>query len=58
MRKRILLQSLLTASAAGLAVLAMPVGSPEMEGSRKDPVDVLLIQADGPYSVYRHYNGK
>lgn len=42
--------------AKGLAVPSMPLGSPGMEGPRKDPYDVLLVQADGRYSVYRHYN--
>lgn len=42
--------------AKGLAVPAMPVGSPGMEGNRKDPFDVMLVHADGKYSVYKHYN--
>ena len=43
--------------AKGLAVPGMPMGSPGMEqGSRKDPDDVLLIQADGRHKVYRHYS--
>ena len=42
--------------AKGLAVPAMPLGSPGMEGSRKDPYDVLLVQAGGRTSVYKHYN--
>ncbi|WP_151638759.1 DUF411 domain-containing protein [Noviherbaspirillum aerium] len=42
--------------AKGLAVPAMPLGSPGMEGPRKDPYDVLLVKGDGKYSVYRHYN--
>lgn len=42
--------------AKGLAVPAMPLGSPGMEGPRKDPYDVLLVRADGRTSVYRHYN--
>ncbi|MGV3742789.1 MAG: DUF411 domain-containing protein [Burkholderiaceae bacterium] len=44
--------------AKGLAVPAMPMGSPGMEGPRKDPYDVLLIQNDGRYKTYRHYSGK
>lgn len=44
--------------AKGLAVPAMPVGSPGMEGPRKDPYDVLLVKADGSYTVYQHYSGK
>jgi len=46
--------------AVGLAVPAMPVGSPGMDGpeygSRKDPYDVLLVKKDGsavPYQSYR-----
>jgi hypothetical protein len=42
--------------ARGLAVPAMPMGSPGMEGPRKDPYDVLLVQLDGRPVVYRHYN--
>lgn len=44
--------------ARGLAVPAMPLGSPGMEGPRSDPYDVFLVQADGRYSVYRHYGAK
>ena len=43
--------------AIGLAVPSMPMGSPGMEDHRKDPFDVLLVQATGRYSVYQHYNG-
>lgn len=43
--------------AVGLAVPGMPMGSPGMEGSRKDPYDVLLVQANGRTSTYQHYNG-
>jgi hypothetical protein len=42
--------------AKGLAVPAMPLGSPGMEGPRKDPYDVLLVQGNGRYTVYKHYN--
>jgi hypothetical protein len=42
--------------ARGLAVPSMPMGSPGMEGHRKDPYDVLLVQASGRTSIYRHYN--
>lgn len=42
--------------AIGLAVPAMPLGSPGMEGARVDAYDVFLVQADGRRSVYRHYN--
>lgn len=42
--------------AVGLAVPAMPVGSPGMEmGERKDPYDVLLVAHDGRASVYQSY---
>ncbi len=44
--------------AKGLAVPSMPQGSPGMEGSRSDPYDVLLVQADGRHTIYKHYNGK
>lgn len=44
--------------AKGLAVPAMPMGTPGMEGPRSDPYDVLLIQADGRHSVYRHYGAQ
>jgi hypothetical protein len=43
--------------AKGLAVPAMPLGSPGMEGPRNDPYDVLLVQAGGRTTVYKHYNG-
>jgi hypothetical protein len=45
--------------AIGLAVPAMPIGSPGMDGpeygGRKDPYDVLLVQKDGTASVYQPY---
>lgn len=41
--------------ARGLAVPAMPMGSPGMEGPRKDPYDVLLVQDGGKASVYKRY---
>ncbi|MDP3872191.1 MAG: DUF411 domain-containing protein [Methyloversatilis sp.] len=45
--------------ALGLAVPAMPIGSPGMDGpeykGRKDPYDVLLVQRDGAASIYRSY---
>lgn len=41
-----------------LAVPSMPLGSPGMEGARRDPYDVLLVKSDWNYSVYRHFNGK
>lgn len=42
--------------AKGLAVPAMPLGAPGMEGPRKDPYDVLLVMPDGSSQVYQHYN--
>lgn len=46
-------------AAVGLAVPAMPVGSPGMDGpeyrGRRDPYDVLLVQRDGSASVYQAY---
>ncbi|MFC5510338.1 DUF411 domain-containing protein [Massilia jejuensis] len=42
--------------ARGLAVPGMPLGSPGMEGPRKDPFDVLLVDAEGRTSVFKHYN--
>jgi hypothetical protein len=45
--------------ALGLAVPGMPVGSPGMDGpaygNRRDPYDVLLVQADGSSRVYQSY---
>ncbi len=45
--------------AVGLAVPAMPVGSPGMDGpeygGRKDPYDVLLVRKDGLAAVYQPY---
>jgi hypothetical protein len=51
--KRLLAQK---PKARGLAVPAMPLGSPGMEGPRKDPFDVLLVLADGKAKVFKHYN--
>lgn len=51
--KRLLAQK---PKARGLAVPAMPLGSPGMEGPRKDPYDVLLVQANGQTKVFKHYN--
>ena len=45
------------AEAIGLAVPAMPVGSPGMEmGARKDYYQVLLLKRDGSSSVFAHVN--
>ena len=47
------------AAVVGLAVPAMPVGSPGMDGpeygGRKDPYDVLLVRNGGAASVYQAY---
>ena len=46
-------------AAIGLAVPAMPVGSPGMDGpaygQRKDPYDVLLVAKDGNTTNYQRY---
>jgi len=46
-------------AAVGLAVPAMPVGSPGMDGpeygGRRDPYDVLLVRQNGKASVYQSY---
>lgn len=41
--------------ARGIAVPAMPLGSPGMEGSRKDPYETLLFQRDGSYVVFERH---
>lgn len=42
--------------ALGLAVPAMPRGSPGMEADVNDPYYVLLVQGDGRYSAYARYS--
>lgn len=42
--------------ATGLAVPAMPLGSPGMEGPRSDPYDVLLVDKDGKSTVFKRYD--
>ena len=46
-------------AAVGLAVPAMPVGAPGMDGpeygGRRDPYDVLLVRRDGSADVYRSH---
>lgn len=44
----------------GLAVPAMPIGSPgmEVEGTRRDAFDVVLFDDSGRRSVYRHYDAR
>ncbi|MBV7534930.1 DUF411 domain-containing protein [Duganella sp. sic0402] len=44
--------------AKGLAVPAMPMGSPGMEGPRQDPYDVYLVKQDGNATIYNHYGPK
>lgn len=41
--------------ALGLAVPGMPMGSPGMEGPRKDAYDVMLIRNDGSSGRYASY---
>ncbi len=41
--------------AAGLSVPRMPMGSPGMEGHRKDPYSVLLIQKNGDSKIFSSY---
>ncbi len=54
--KRLLIEK---PKAIGLAVPAMPVGSPGMDGpeykGRKDPYDVLIIDTKGKPSIYQSY---
>lgn len=51
------IKKMLTDSAEikGLAVPGMPMGSPGMEGSRKDAYDVLAISNDGSQNVYNSH---
>ncbi|SFD27067.1 DUF411 domain-containing protein [Massilia yuzhufengensis] len=41
--------------ARGLAVPGMPMGSPGMEGPRKDPYEVLLVKDGGKTAVFKRY---
>lgn len=41
--------------ALGLAVPAMPRGSPGMEADVKDPYDVLLVQTAKRYTIFARY---
>ena len=47
-------------AAVGLAVPAMPVGSPGMDGpeygGRRDPYDVLLVSRNGSSTVFQSYH--
>ncbi|MGH7444279.1 MAG: DUF411 domain-containing protein [Longimicrobiales bacterium] len=38
----------------GLGVGGMPMGSPGMDGGRKDPYDVVAFKKDGSMMVYAH----
>ena len=40
----------------GLTAPGMPMGSPGMEGPRKDPYAVLTFQSDGRTAVYARHN--
>ena len=42
----------------GLAAPGMPMGSPGMEGPRKDPYDVLTFQRNGKTTVFASHNQK
>ncbi len=44
--------------AKGLAVPGMPMGSPGMEGSRRDPYSVVTFDQDGTLTVYQKYPGE
>lgn len=44
--------------ALGLAVPAMPRGSPGMEAAVNDSYDVLIVRADGSYGTYASYGRK
>ncbi len=39
----------------GIAVPGMPMGSPGMEGNRKDAYDVIAVHKDGSTSVFSHH---
>lgn len=41
---------------AGLSAPGMPMGSPGMEGPRKDPYDVLTFQREGKTTVFSRHN--
>jgi hypothetical protein len=42
-------------AALGLAVPAMPRGSPGMEADVHDPYDVLLVHKNGRHGIYARY---
>jgi hypothetical protein len=43
--------------AKGIAVPGMPLGSPGMEGPRRDAYSVFLVLNDGTTKVFRSYSG-
>lgn len=42
--------------AKGLTAPGMPLGSPGMEGPRKDPYDVILVEGNSRSRVYKRHN--
>lgn len=44
--------------AKGLAVPGMPMGSPGMEGTRRDPYSVTLFDETGATTVFQKYAGE
>ncbi len=42
--------------AKGITAPGMPMGSPGMDGPRKDPYDVLLVEGNGRTRVFSHHN--
>lgn len=53
--KRLLLKK---PKARGIVVPGMPMGSPGMEGARKDSYSVILLGNNGEETVYQSYVGK
>lgn len=43
-------------AAIGLSVPGMPMGSPGMEGARRDAFSVILLGKNGNVSIYRNYS--
>jgi hypothetical protein len=43
--------------AKGLAVAGMPLGSPGMEGGRRDTYNVVIFDAAGNSEMYQNYPG-
>lgn len=44
--------------AKGLAVPGMPIGSPGMESTRREPYSVMIFDTEGRSSVYQRYPRK